>query len=388
MWRRLTLESRLKILFIAPHLDGGGSERVLINLLNNIDRDLIESELLVFEKSGSLMKQLNDDIRLVSNKVRRPRYAVFEISKMIKENRYNVVFVMKLYMFIIVYLAVKLSGKRIPIVYREVTYVSTEICRNSDGLDIHKLYNNCHVYRFLYRHMSKIVVPSAEMMKDLCSTFRVPKEKTVTIHNPVDMAEIEKSCRDVVEHPWFSEAIPVIISAGRLVGQKNFEMLIIAFSMMLDKGYKGRLIILGKGEKRSELESLIEKLGVCNEVLLMGHERNPFKYIVKSSIFVLPSLWEGFPNVLLEAMACGTAVISTDCLSGPKEIIDNHENGLLIASNNAVQLCDAMIRLLDDEILRKRLGEAGRNKVRERYALDKIIPAYEELFYEYMTLRY
>lgn len=381
----LKLDSRARILFIAPHLDGGGSERVLVNLINSIDTGMVDVELAVLKMEGSLLKELREGVKFIHIRARRPRYAIWELSRLIRGKHYTAVFVMKHYIFLIVLLAVTLSGKHIPLIYREVTHVTTELCKNSGRFSIWRLYNNHILYSLLYRKMSKIIAPSSDIKKDLYSSFNVPEERIIIINNPIDVDEIDRRCLEEADHQWYSENIPIIISAGRLVRQKNFELLIASFKELLEKGYKARLVILGKGEKRSELEELINKLGVSDKVLLIGHEDNPFKYISRSDIFVLPSLWEGFPNILLEAMTCGIPVISTNCPSGPSEIINNNVDGLLVDSDNAEQLCSAMEKLLGDESLRRRLGDEGRRKVLDKYSLEKIIPLYTDFLLKYKT---
>lgn len=375
------MENRIKVLFVAPHLDGGGSERVLLNLINSIDRNLIVPELLVFKKEGSLADQLSGDINVVKNRVCRPRFAVFELSKLIKENQYDAVFTFKQYIALVVFAAVKLSGVRLPIIYREITHVSAELGRNFTGLNIHRLYNNSCVYRFLYKHMSAIIAPSQEIKKDLRTRFSVHEEKITVIHNPVNVRFIEDSCKEEVSHPWFHENIPLLISAGRLVKQKNFELLINAFKRLIAMGYTARLVIIGKGEDRDKLTNMIKKLGLEEIAVILEHQPNPFKYISKADIFILSSLWEGFPNILLEAMICGTAVISTDCPSGPAEIITNNVDGLLIESGNTEQLACAVAGLLEDNGRLMSLGKVGREKVLGSYTTEKIIPLYMKLFF-------
>jgi glycosyltransferase involved in cell wall biosynthesis len=174
--------------------------------------------------------------------------------------------------------------------------------------------------------------------------------------------------------------LPVIVACGRLTAQKNHPLLLNSMALVL-KQTDARLLILGKGEKKDELEKLTQSLGIEKKVFFLGFKKNHHKYIARSSIFVLSSDWEGFSSVIMEAMACGVSVISTRCPSGPDEIITDGVNGLLVPVGDADAMAGAILRLLKDETLRKKLADAGRSRS-EDFRVEKMVAGYEKVFGE------
>jgi len=174
------------------------------------------------------------------------------------------------------------------------------------------------------------------------------------------------------------EATPLIVSVGRLDRQKGHDVLIHAFarSGASQKGWQ--LVILGEGPERSSLEELASRLGIGHAVLMPGVVREPADWLHKAKIFVLPSRYEGFPNALLEAMACGCAVIAADCPSGPADIVRDNENGLLVPREDVLALSAAMGRLMEDEALRARLGQQAL-AVRSHFSQANIMAQWENL---------
>jgi glycosyltransferase involved in cell wall biosynthesis len=215
-------------------------------------------------------------------------------------------------------------------------------------------------------------------MDDLSASFSIKKEKCRVIYNPVNLQKIAILSMEAVDHPWLNDEIPVIAACGRLTVQKNYFLLLRTLRLVL-KEIHVRLIILGEGDERQMLESYTEELGIQSNVAFLGFQSNPFKYIAHSTVFVLSSSWEGFSLVLVEAMACGVPVISTDCPSGPNEIITDGVNGILVPVSDEKALSDAILRLIRDEALRKQLAENGRKRA-EDFRIEKIIKEYEGLF--------
>ena len=148
-----------------------------------------------------------------------------------------------------------------------------------------------------------------------------------------------------VGHPWFEHGEPpVILGIGRLTQAKGFSTLIHAFSRIRENQCLARLIILGEGDERSHLEQLISELGIESEVSLPGFHQNPYFLLRNASVFVLSSLWEGLPTVLIEALACGTAIVSTNCPSGPDEILESGKYGELVPVGDSDLLSQAIVK--------------------------------------------
>jgi glycosyltransferase involved in cell wall biosynthesis len=169
-----------------------------------------------------------------------------------------------------------------------------------------------------------------------------------------------------------------IVAMGRLVRQKGFDLLIEAFARCAGQHPEWSLVILGEGEERSNLESLISAMGLQDRVRLAGKVPQPSHILGQADLFVLSSRFEGFPNALMEAMACKLAVISTDCPNGPRDIVRDGVDGLLIPPDDVNALAKGMDRLMANPMERQRLG-AGATEVVKRFSIEKIMSMWDEL---------
>ncbi|MFW6009601.1 MAG: glycosyltransferase [archaeon] len=174
----------------------------------------------------------------------------------------------------------------------------------------------------------------------------------------------------------------LITAMGRYTDQKGFDNLIKAVKNVIEKGYEIKLIIMGKGENKQQLNALIKKLNLKDKVELIGFKSNPYKYISESDLFVLSSNYEGFPNSLLEAMACEVPVISTDCPTGPSEIIDNNKNGILVPVGDVNKLTEEIIHIYNDSTFANKIASVAKNTIVSNYNIDKIMEEYSNLFLE------
>ena len=177
----------------------------------------------------------------------------------------------------------------------------------------------------------------------------------------------------------FGNAGMSVVAVGRLVRAKGFDLLLEAFAQVKDKHSDWNLLILGEGPLRKELESLRDELGLRGRFLMPGRVNNPYEHLAGADLFVMSSRYEGFPNALCEAMASGVAAISTDCPSGPREIIRDGVDGLLVANSDSEALASAMDRLMSNDTERNRLASHA-SEILQRFAVERVMPMWEEVF--------
>jgi glycosyltransferase involved in cell wall biosynthesis len=198
-----------------------------------------------------------------------------------------------------------------------------------------------------YRRADAIVANSQGVAADLAQLLAPPRPQIVTIYNPLPVAEIQSLSRAGVEHPWLAPAgPPLLLGVGKLKLQKDFATLIRAFARVRAVR-PAHLVILGEGEERARLERLALELGVASDLALPGFTENPWAWMARAAVFVLSSAWEGFSNVLAEALACGCPVVSTDCPSGPAELLENGRYGCLVPVGDDRALADAILATLE-----------------------------------------
>jgi glycosyltransferase involved in cell wall biosynthesis len=204
-----------------------------------------------------------------------------------------------------------------------------------------------YLQRTFYPWASSVVAVSRGAADDLARTSGLPRDRVQVVYNPVITPTMIALAGQTPDHPWFAPGQPpVILGVGRLTRQKDFPTLLRAFAEVRRRR-AARLIILGEGEDRSALEALARELGVAGDVALPGFRDNAMAYMARSALFVLSSAWEGLPTVLIEALAAGTRVVSTDCPSGPREILEDGRLGLLVPVGDPAALAEAMIDTLD-----------------------------------------
>ncbi len=253
--------------------------------------------------------------------------------------------------------------------------VHENVSVGSAGMSARKQRRRFAAMRRLYPRCDGVIAVSEGVASDLVETIGLPEGVVGTIYNPVvDEALLARS-QESVDHPWLRAGEPpVILGVGRLEQQKDFPTLLRAFAA-LQARRPSRLVILGEGRERAALEALSAELGVAERVALPGHVDNPFAWMRQADLFVLSSAWEGFGNVLAEALAVGTPVVSTDCPSGPREILADGRYGPLVPVGDVAALVEAMAATLaqplDGEVLRQR----GMN-----FSVEKSVGAYLSRF--------
>ncbi len=222
-----------------------------------------------------------------------------------------------------------------------------------------------------YAEADAIVCVSEGVADDLARTARLPRSRMARIYNPVVPPELASLTAQTPPHPWLESCAgpPVVLAAGRLVPEKNFPLLLRSFARVRAER-PARLIVLGEGRERARLEALVAELGIGASVALAGHVANPYAAYARASLFVLSSDWEGLSMVLIEALACGCPVVSTDCPSGPAEILLRGRYGKLVPVGDVEALASAMARTLDEPLPAEKLRRRAEDFSRERSVRD------------------
>jgi glycosyltransferase involved in cell wall biosynthesis len=239
--------------------------------------------------------------------------------------------------------ASRLALRRVPIVLR----VSTHLTQSRLGSATRKRPQRLWIERRCYAWADAIIAVASGIAEDLAANTAIPPERITAVRNPTFGSVAKESAEEPLDHPWFSSnAPPVLLAAGRLAPGKDFETLVRAFARVRSHRLV-RLVLLGEGKERPRIEALIRELGLEEDALLPGFVRNPFPWMSRAAVFVLSSAWEGSPGVLIEAMACGCPIVSTDCPSGPAEILVSGEYGRLVAVGDDEGLAQAILETLD-----------------------------------------
>jgi glycosyltransferase involved in cell wall biosynthesis len=229
------------------------------------------------------------------------------------------------------------------------------------------------VIRLLYRRADGLAAISHGVAAAVAGLLGREPESIPVLHNPVVSPGFEALSAAAPEHPWFGDDVPVVLAAGRLIRQKDYPTMLRAFALLAGRT-PARLIVIGEGEDRGALEALAAELGIADRVAWPGFVANPYAWMAAARAFVLSSRWEGFGNVLAEALACGTPAVATDCPSGPAEILGEGAYGRLVPVGDAAALADALEATLAEPVDRGRLIARGKE-----FDIGRIGPGYEAL---------
>lgn len=316
-----------------PSLRGGGAERVIVRLANEFANRGYTVDIVLVKNKGQYLDDVSSLVSIVDLDTRRFLAAVPALVQYLRSARPDVL----LSTIDSANVAAIIAGKVSCVDTRIIIRISNMLSSKEKALDNpkHKIVH--WVAQQIYPFADHIIGVSNGVSEDVISYLGVDPNLVTTIYNPVVDETLINSKKESIDHPWFDASNPVILGVGELSEQKDFATLIQAFAR-IDRQPYPRLVILGDGNKREELLHLADRLGVSDRVELPGFVDNPFTYMAKCDVFVLSSKWEGCPNVLIEALACGTPVVSTDCSSGPEEILDGGAVGALVPVGDEMKM--------------------------------------------------
>lgn len=369
---------KVKILFFIYQMGGGGAARTLLNIINNLDRTKFNPLLVTLNFNGTYEAALQSDVRFIKLSTKRLRGAIFPLAKIIRQEKVDIVF------------STIPNVNTIAIIAKLFSFTKAKnVIREADNLG-GNLRTNLKLLAFgmIYKLSNQVISLSEGVKNNLVHRYKVKRENIKVIYNPVDL----KAINDKITHgqldpehkKLFDTTDKVIITAGRLVEQKDHRTLLRAFSKV-NHHIKSQLILLGEGPLKERLLQEAASLNISDRVHFLGFQNNPYIYFKHADLFVLSSKHEGFSHVIAEALAAGTPVVSTNCPSGPSEVLSDGEYGLLCKVGNADDLAEKTLEVLtlNDEQVNSAV-RAGFNRAHD-FAAEKIVQQYEETFLEALS---
>lgn len=326
-----------------PSFAGGGAERTTVTLANGIAARGFAVDLVVASAQGSFRQDVAPSIRVIDFQAVRVSKSVWPLMHYLKQNCPQAMLSIMTHANLAAIFARRWAGVSTRLVISERTTIS-QAAHHCQSLKERLIYT---LVPWFYPAANAIIAVSEGVARDLETFAHLPRGTVQTIYNPFNLDHIKQLATEQVTHPWFAVSEPpVILSTGRLEPQKDFSTLICAFAKVRAQR-QVRPVILGDGSLRSELLLLAHQLGLTSDDIdLPGFAANPYAYMAKSRMFVLSSRFEGLPGVLIEAMACGVPVISTDCPGGSSEILEEGRWGQLVPVGDAEALSQAILRVL------------------------------------------
>jgi glycosyltransferase involved in cell wall biosynthesis len=332
-----------RVSIFLPSLNGGGAERVMVTLANGFAARGYAVDLVLASGQGPYLGNVSPDVRIVDLQAGRVIKALAPLARHLRRTRPAALLSAMNHANVVAALAHRWSGvpSRLALSERTTISVVAQRERSVAGRIVYALVP------WVYRWAGGIIAVSQAAARDLEQFAHLPAGAVRAIYNPFDLQRIHRMAYDEPRHPWLAPGQPpVVLAIGRLTEAKDFSTLIRAFAQSRLRG-NARLLILGEGPLRPALLAEAAACGLTEEDFQMpGFVDNPYAFLARAGVFVLSSRWEGLPGVLIEAMACGTPVVSTDCPSGPNEILEGGRWGRLVPVGDSAALANAIDAVL------------------------------------------
>lgn len=303
---------KISLIFILPDLETGGAERIVMTIANHLPRERFDPKIMLLRKEGGYLEFLKEDVEVIDLKTPRIRHSIKPILSEIRKRKPDIVFCGFGEVNAYLSLFIKFFPKT-KFIARETNVVSQHVTRKEIRF-FYKFYNN----------YDTIICQSDDMMHDLLNNFKIKKDKIVKINNPVDFNFIDEKLAISEKPESFSKDFKNVVAIGNLSHRKGFDNLLKVFYHL--KNEKIKLHILGDGRDKDVLHEIKSDLEL-DQVIFHGQQKNPYQFLKFADLFILSSRYEGFPNVLLEAGACGTYALANNCPGGINEIIEPKING-------------------------------------------------------------
>jgi len=362
-----------KIYFVITSMTGGGAEKVITHLLNNLSRKKFQPTLILFRKEGPNLKLIKDDVEIIDLKSPRTRDGIIKLIKILIKDKPDFLFssLGPLNATISPFLFLLKGTKKIARETNIPSYIhNMKINQGNKLFYIVKL-----LYKTFYKKYDLIIAQSDDMKEDLIINYGFKESQIIKINNPIDFEMLAIKTLENSKNPLDTRKIN-LVSAGRLTHQKGLDMLIDQMSTI--KTLDVKLTILGTGELEGALKNRVKKLNLEDKIDFLGYQENPYPYFKNSDIFVLPSRIEGFSNVALENLGLGKPILANDFKGGINEMIVNGLNGKII-DYNVYDFEEAIKEVMcykknSKEILKDAKKRFGKNKIIKNYeiVLEKI----------------
>ena len=365
----------MKIAIVLPDLKFGGAEKLHINLAEEWRSNGHEVHFILMNKRGEFLSMVPNNVYIKSLNVNRLREVVFPLKSYLKEYRPDITLAAMWPLTSIAVVSWILSGKVGKIFLSDHVHLSSSI---ANEINTHMFYIQSTIL-LTYRLVNGVIAVSEGVKDNLIKIGRFKKNKIKVIYNPIVKSN---NCLYSANHDrrkmWEGDFKYNILSVAELKAQKDHKTLIKAISL-LPKELDFRLVILGDGKLMEELRLLVKSLKLNDKVMLRGYVSNPYPWYCTADLFVLSSMWEGFGNVIVEALECGVPVVSTNCPSGPSEILDNGEYGTLVPVGDYVLLSNAIHSTLLKKVNKNKLIERSKQFTVTKISL-QYLKYFEEIF--------
>jgi len=334
-----------RISLFLPSLRCGGVERVMLNLAGTFAGRCFDADLVVAEAAGPYRVQVPPQVRVIDLAAGRVLASLPGLVRYLRQNRPAALLSAMEHANLVALWARRIAG----VPTRVVVSIHTTVSQGSTkGRPLRGRLATASAGLF-YKMADGVVAVSDGVADDFARVTGLRRACIRTIYNPVVTPALSALAEAPLSHPWFMAGQPpVILGVGRLTAAKDFPTLIHAFARVRSVR-PARLVILGDGEQRSELGAWVHRVGLAADVSLPGYVDNPFAYMHRCSAFVLSSAWEGLPTALIEAMACGAPIVSTDCASGPSEILAGGRYGRLVPVSDVDAMAAAIVTILNEK---------------------------------------
>ncbi len=333
-------EDTPRIAFYLRLLYGGGAERVMVNLMHGFVQRGLKVDLVLNTVDGPYLAQVPSEVTIVDLKAPRLLGGLPKLARYLRQEQPTALLSGLHYMNEIALWAKRISGVSTRLVVSEHSILSINARHRS-----HERWSPVFA-RLFYPWADEIVAVSQGAAKDVAQVTGLPLTRIRVIYNPLVTPDLWEKSKEPLDHPWFASGEPpVVLGVGRLEEEKDFPTLIRAFAQVRQVR-PARLVILGTGREQQALNALVKELGLENDVAWVGFVSNPYPYLARAAVFVSSSIWEGLGNVIVEAIATQTQVVSTDCPCGPAEILDNGKYGSLVPVGDSQAMAEAILSAL------------------------------------------